>query len=271
MRHSNLEGQFKFVGVLLGVCIRSAIVQEFAFAPFIWDFLAGGTFTIDDVFSVDQNYKVLIESLREAMHAEMDDQTFQSRFNLRFVIYDSRGQETQLTQRGRLERVTLANCSEFISLANEFRLAEIRPWIEQMRIGLWENLHFKAPAFITGDMIEVSACGLKEISFRQFKELIRFENISNDQQVMFLSVVESMTPEQRSALLKFTTGRVRLPPAGNLGAFMIKVDKDGSYRDRLPTSSTCFNQLHLPYFSCLQRAGQFIKVAIDFTGTFENR
>jgi hypothetical protein len=270
-RHAKPADQYKFVGVLIGICIRSCIVQDFNFAPFVWDFLAGGGLTIDAVFEVDQNYRSLIESLREAVRADMDESAFQAHFNLRFVVNGARGQETQLTQRGRLERVTLANCSEFISLANEFRLGEMRPWLEAMRKGLSENLNFKPPAFITGDMIEHSACGSKEITFRALKDVIRFETISPEQQQIFLNVIENFTSEERSMLLKFATGRIRLPPSHASPQFVIKVDKDGGYRDRMPTSSTCFSQLHIPVYSSLAKATQLIRVAIEFTGTFENR
>jgi hypothetical protein len=233
--------------------------------------LAGGTLTIENVFEVDQNYKALIESLREAMRSEMDETTFQTRFNLRFVVTDVFEQEIPLTQRGRLEKVTLANCSEFISLANEFRIGQMRPWLEAMRVGLWENLGFKPPAFITGDMIEHSACGSKEISFTALKEVIRFEGISVEQQGIFLAVIDSFTSEERSLLLKFATGRVRLPLSHSGSPFVLKVDRDERYADRMPTSSTCFSVLHLPVYSSVQKATQLIKVAIEFTGTFENR
>jgi hypothetical protein len=68
--------------------------------PFVWDFLAGGGLTIEAIFDVDQNYRSLVESLREAARADLDETAFQTRFNLHFVVNGSRGQETQLTQHG---------------------------------------------------------------------------------------------------------------------------------------------------------------------------
>jgi hypothetical protein len=124
-------------------------------------FLGRRAFTIENLFEIDNDYRTMIESLREAMRPDMNGAAFQARCNLRFIINDTRGQE----------QITLANCSEFISLANEFRLGQMRPWLEATRNGLWENLNFKPPVFITGDMIEHSACGSKEISFRKLFDL----------------------------------------------------------------------------------------------------
>ena len=269
-RHVNVTAQYKVVGIIIGICIRSQIVQDLNFAPFVWDYLAGGTLTISDIFDIDQNYKVMIESLQDALKSNMDDATFQSRFNLRFVIYDSRGEETPLTQRGRLERVTLSNCTEFISLANEFRLAEMRRPLQAIRAGLWENLDFAPPAFISGEMLEIAACGVKEITYEDFVEVLRI-SLPEIQKRIFLDVLASFTSAQLSALLKFVTGRVRLP-AGNTTneVFTIVVDHV-SCTDRLPTASTCFNQLHLPTYTSFERARKMISIAINFTATFENR
>lgn len=269
-RHQNIMKQYAMVGAVIGICIRSSIVQDLNFAPFIWDFLAGGTLTIADVFEVDENYKVMIESLEDALKSNMDDAAFQNSFNLRFVVTDFRGEETPLTQMGRLERVTLSNCSEFISLANEFRLSQLREPLQAILQGLWENLDFKPPAFLSGDMLEAAACGSKEISFDEFMGILRLDRLAQRDREILTEVIRSFTSEQRSALLKFTTGRVRLPTYSSNELFRITVDNAGT-SDRLPTASTCFNQLHLPWYSSIERARKMIGTAIDFTATFENR
>jgi hypothetical protein len=236
----------------------------------VWNFLTGGQFTIADIFDIDYNYKVLIESLREALRSEMDEATFQASFDLRFVVHNARGEETPLTQRGRLERVTLANCLEFIYLANEFRMSELRGNLNCMKVGLWENLDIPPPAFLTGDMLEFAACGMKEITARALLETIRFDRVSPEQQRIILAVLERMTPEQRSAFLRFSTGRVRMP-AHDTGGMTIRIDYAAGMVNKLPTASTCFNQLHVPLYDDVETAFRLITVACEFTGTFELR
>lgn len=270
-RHKNVLKQYKFAGVLIGICIRSLIVQDLNIAPLVWNYLANGVLSISDIYEVDQNYKMLIDSLNDAMHSEMNEETFKQRFNLRFVVVDSRGQEIPLTQRGRTERVTLANCGEYISLSNEFRLGEMRPHLEAMRAGLWENFNFKPPAFVTGEMLDYSACGDKIISYETLKSIIKFEGLNSEQVDIFLRVLQAMTPEERSKFLKFSTGRKRLPARAAESDILIRVDSQTGPTDRLPTASTCFNQFHLPAYSSYDKAYQMITIAIDYTGTFENR
>lgn len=266
----NYLNQYKFAGVLIGIIIRSSIVQDLNIAPFVWDYLASGVLTVENIFSVDENYRVLIESLMEAVKSGMDEATFESKFNLRFVVYDFHGQEVPLTQRGRTDRVTLSNCSEFISLANEYRMGEMKQNLEAFREGLWENLNFKPPAFISGELLEYLACGNKEITYEAMVKIIKFEGVSSDQQEYFLRVVQTMTSEQRSELLKFSTGRVRLP-ASYETQLSLRVDRSDGVRDKLPTASTCFNQFHMPYYSSFDMALKMILIAIEYTGTFENR
>jgi hypothetical protein len=185
-------------------------------------------------------------------------------------VHNARGDETPLNQRGRLERVTLANSLEFIYQANEFRMSELRGALNNMRIGLWENLDIPPPAFLTGDMLEFSACGMKEITARALTEAIRFDRVSPEQQRIILAVIERMTPEQRSAFLRFSTGRVRMPAHDN-GAMTIRVDYSAGMVNKLPTASTCFNQLHVPIYDDVDTAYRLITVACEFTGTFELR
>ena len=269
-RISNARKRYKFGGVLIGICIRSQIVQDFPFAPFVWEYLATGKLKIEDIFKIDSNYKALIHSLTEASKSEISENSFQSRFNLRFIINNMCGKEVPLIQRGRLEKVTLANVNEFISLANEYRLSEVRGNLEAMREGLWENLDFKPPVFITAEMLEILACGNKEISAEDLLKIIRFDGFPNDQIDIFKSVVSALTSKQRSALLKFITGRVRLPKQVTHET-EIKADYSPRQRDVLPTATTCFNQLHVPFYSSYEKALRLITIAIEFTCTFENR
>ncbi|EPY15055.1 hypothetical protein STCU_12370 [Strigomonas culicis] len=64
---------------------------------------------------------------------------------------------------------------------------------------------------------------------------------------MFLSVLETMTDEDRTLLLRFITGQSRLPLKSR-----IKVQHSGN-KNTLPTSSTCFFTLRLPSYSSDQK------------------
>ena len=60
---------------------------------------------------------------------------------------------------------------------------------------------------------------------------------------MFLNVLQSISDEDRTLLLRFITGQSRLPIKAR-----IKVQHSGS-KNALPTSSTCFFTLRLPTYT----------------------
>ena len=193
-----------------------------------------------------------------------------NQFNIKFVVYNSSGVEVPLITGGRTERVTLSKVPQFISLANEYRLKEMLPFLEPMRKGLWDNLNFQPQMIFDGATIEFAACGEKEIPVDDFIRIIEFkDSISQTQREWFYSALRRFTPEERSALLRFATGRIRLPPKDSSNQFRFIIDSNGT-TDKMPTSSTCFHQLHLPYYTTEEKMYTLVRVAACFTGTFEN-
>lgn len=269
-RQTDVMNQFWMIGVLIGVSIRSGIVQDFNLAPFIWDYLATGELSIEGIYQIDENYKRTIKSLELAVKSHMDEETFASRFDLRFVVLNSAGDEIQLTQLGRFERVTLANCQEYISLAHEFRLSEFRDYISAMRKGLWENLNFRVPCFVTGDFLRVSACGHLGVPVENILRVTKFDSVPEKMQKIFKDVITSFDDSQRSAFLKFSTGRVKLPAVFNENEIFLHVTMKQE-TDKLPSASTCYNQFQMPMYTSFEKAYNMILKAITFTATFDLR
>jgi hypothetical protein len=269
-RHTDVARQFEFAGALIAIAIRTGLVQDFCFPPLVWHYLCAGEVVLDALFEIDQNYKSLIQSLQETMQSGMTEGEFANRFQLKFVITDSAGNDVQLTQRGRSEAVTLVNCGQFISLANQFRLNELVQSLDSIRHGLWTNFNFEAPKNLEWRVLEFCACGSKDIDVEVLKSVTQFRLIvdAGARIAMFWTVIHALTFEERTALLKFATGRARLPPMLESGEDYLVVDEGWTF-DKLPQSSTCFHQLHLPIYTSYAKALQSIRVAVSFTGTFE--
>jgi hypothetical protein len=269
-RHKFVKEQLQFVGALIGICARSGLAQDFRFPPVIWDFLASGTVTIEHIFEIDQNYAQLISSLREALDRGMDADEFRRTFRYKFVVTDITGREVPLNERGRSIDLTIVNCREFISLANEFRVGQLKEVLWLVRDGLWTNFGFKAPPRLPGLAIEFCACGEKVIDVQILQRLTVVE-IPKEEGVIFWRVVEALSQEERAALLKFATGVPRIPPhAIEQNTMCLKLDR-GQGRDRLPCASTCFYQLHMPVYTSFENALKFIRIAITSTLSFENQ
>jgi hypothetical protein len=55
-----LEGQYKLAGAMLGICIRSQLVQDFKRLPVVWEFRATNKVTVERISEVNHNYKSLV-------------------------------------------------------------------------------------------------------------------------------------------------------------------------------------------------------------------
>ncbi|EPY34373.1 hypothetical protein STCU_01617 [Strigomonas culicis] len=80
--------------------------------------------------------------------------------------------------------------------------------------------------------VELLICGSRRLSFEAFRSECDIQ-LPSDDCAMFLSVLETMTDEDRTLLLRFITGQSRLPLKSR-----IKVQHSGN-KNTLPTSSTC--------------------------------
>ena len=153
-------------------------------------------------------------------------------------------------------------------MALEYRLNEMKANLKEMRRGLWDNLGFKAPKTIDWKTLEFAACGEQELSVEIIKKVTNVDKVPIESLNIFWRILEEFTPKERSSLLKFATGRTRLPPEFNGSAFLHLAPAD--YVDTLPTSSTCFHRLNLPKYSSYETAYKLFKIAIEYTGSFEN-
>jgi hypothetical protein len=121
-RHADIDQQYRFAGAVIGIALRTGLVQDFAVPPLVWEFLVRRELRIERLYEVDEQHRQLIQSLQEAVRSGLTQAEFTARFNLAFTVVDVTGEERSLTPRGRAEHVTLDNAAVYISLANEYRL-----------------------------------------------------------------------------------------------------------------------------------------------------
>jgi E3 ubiquitin-protein ligase HUWE1 len=77
---------------------------------------------------------------------------------------------------------------------------------------------------------------------------------------------DDMTPLDRGRVLLFATGCSRRPVGGFMALeprFRLTV---GGAADKLPTSATCFNTVHLPAVTSYEALCAAMRVALDFGG-----
>ena len=133
--------------------------------------------------------------------------------------------------------------------------------------GFWDNLDFRIPQYVTAELLEFLACGDRAIDLREMRARTRFIAVPAETIKMFWKVIDRMTNEQRRLLLQFATGTMSIPHGSQI--FLTIDFVKGNDDERMPSSSTCFNKLHLPPFSSVEKMYKAFVTACEYTGTFE--
>ncbi len=255
---------------MLGVATRSSIIRDIHFPQFIWDYIATGNLKLEDIFSIDTQYRDHILSLENAITTNsLSKEIFKERFHLNFVVRNSLGDEIVLTEQGRTKSVTLTNCREYISLSNDFRLAELREYLMALREGVWENLDFKPPIFVDGQLIKYCCCGDTQLTVDALMSHVTFgKSVPPKSQALFKKIVAGFSAEQLTMLLRFTTAREKLPTQPTKKP-LFTVHFDADKIDRCPYAKTCFQSIYIPRYSSLEIAKNLILAAITSSRTFD--
>ena len=121
------------------------------------------------------------------------------------------GVQIELVPGGADRFVTLADRAEFCELARRSCMNQFDSQIALIRSGL-DDYNIPAVALLlwTPDEFQTQVAGSLEIPVEALRKGIQVSG-NNDQKTYFWAAVERMTNEQRSMMLKFATGRSRLP------------------------------------------------------------
>lgn len=266
-RLAHPERMYQAVGGLLAMGVRVGLTQPYNFPPVFWEYLAGGEITVEHIYDIDENYRLTMTSLTDALASGMTAETFNRTFNQDSVVVDLRGERKPVGGSG---KVTYATCSRYIADCQRMLISQLETPMRWIRDGFWNNLDLspRIPDYITPQILEFMVCGKREIDVRDLKAKTEFRDVPRDQIAMFWDAVSRMTNDQKRMLLQFSTGTMSIPHdcRGFLVVDFIRTAVDS----RLPTASTCFYRLHLPPFSSADKMYRALVTAAEYTGSFEN-
>lgn len=236
----------KFLGNIIGKCIYEGVLVDLKFAPFFLNKWCNKNFmknSINDLASLDRELFSNLMKLPKMTDEELED------LELTFSINTDKYQ-FPLVSRGESLRVTRANLLNYIHQLANFKLNT--------------SMHIQSRAFLEGLFELIPSHWLKMFDFNELQMLISGADSSIDIQDwknnveysrygpedltirLFWEVVEEMSDQERSKLVKFVTSVARAPLNG-FGALNPKFAiRYGGDADRLPTASTCVNLLKLP-------------------------
>ena len=196
-----------FCGQLMGACIRSVENLVVDLPPFIWKKIAGSPVTVEDFEVVAPTQ---VQSIRQVQEMDCSPDDFES-LCLTFSFTMLGGEDVELVPDGDARAVTLENRTEFCQLALQACMDQFDEQIALIRNGLND---YKIPTVAlmlwTPDEFQERVAGLLEISIEALQRAITLHG-SGQQQGFFWECCERLSMEQRGMLLKFASGRNRLP------------------------------------------------------------
>ncbi|KAK3907967.1 E3 ubiquitin-protein ligase HERC2 [Frankliniella fusca] len=255
---------FRFLGVLMGVAVRTGNPLSLSLAEPVWKQLAGEPLTPADLTEVDRDYVPGLLCIRDM---SPDEKLFQT-LEIAFSTPSASGVEMPLSTRHR--RITPENRHEYIQLALNYRLHEFDQQVAAVREGLARVVPVPLLSLFRGYELETMVCGSPDIPLALLKSVATYRGVDVGAPLVrwFWEVMEEFNTQERSLFLRFVWGRTRLPrsKADFRGRdFVLQVlDKYNPPDHFLPESYTCFFLLKMPRYSCKPVLLEKLKYAIHF-------
>ncbi|XP_060526978.1 E3 ubiquitin-protein ligase HERC2 [Cylas formicarius] len=255
---------FRFLGVLMGVAIRTGSPLSLSLAEPVWKQLAGVELTPADLTEIDRDYVPGLLCIRDA---GPDEPLFRN-LEMPFSTPSSCGTDVPLSAKYR--KISYENRLEYVRLALNFRLHEFDEQIKAIRDGMSKVVPVPLLSLFSGYELETMVCGSPDIPLTLLKSVATYKGVDSSAPLIqwFWEVMEEFTNQERSLFLRFVWGRTRLPRtiADFRGRdFVIQIiDKYTPPDHFLPESYTCFFLLKMPKYSCKHVLQQKLKYAIHF-------
>ncbi|KAM4596309.1 putative E3 ubiquitin-protein ligase HERC1 isoform 4-T4 [Fundulus diaphanus] len=258
--------QFKFLGILMGVAIRTKKPLDLHLAPLVWKQLCCIPLQLEDLEEVDLLY---VQTLKSILHIEdsgITEESFHEMIPLdSFVGQSADGKMVPIIPGGNSIPLTFSNRKEYVERAIEYRLHEIDRQVAAVREGMSWIVPVPLLSLLTAKQLEQMVCGMPEICCDVLKKVVRYREVDEQHALVqwFWQTLEEFSNEERVLFMRFVSGRSRLPAntADISQRFQImKVDRP---YDSLPTSQTCFFQLRLPPYSSQAVMAERLRYAIN--------
>ncbi|ESO89418.1 hypothetical protein LOTGIDRAFT_218809 [Lottia gigantea] len=256
------QNMFRFLGILIGIAIRSGSPLSLNIAESVWKQLASMPLNISDLTELDKDFLPGLICIKG-----MDDESLKAA-DMPFSIPSASSQEVHLSSK--YSRITPENKSEYIKLAMNYRLHEFDDQIKWVREGMSKVVPVPLLSLFTGFELETMVCGSPDIPLTLLKAVATYKGIESTSSLIqwFWETMEDFTNNERSLFLRFVWGRTRLPRtiADFRGRdFVLQVlDKYNPPDHFLPESYTCFFLLKMPRYSCKSVLREKLKYAIHF-------
>ncbi|XP_047185393.1 probable E3 ubiquitin-protein ligase HERC1 isoform X3 [Scophthalmus maximus] len=245
-------GQFRFLGILMAVAIRTKKPLDLHLAPWVWKQLCSMPLGGLDLEEVDLLTYRTLQGILHLDNSGITEDNFHVMIPLdSFMAHSADGRLVPVVPGGQNISLTFSNRTEYVERSLDYRLHEMDSQVAAVREGMSAIIPVPLLSLLTAQQLEQLVCGLPEVSVEMLKKLVRYRDITESHQLTgwFWQSLEEFTNEERVLFLRFVSGRSRLP--SNLADItqkfqIIKVDRPVN---GLPTAQTCFFLLRLPPYT----------------------
>ena len=202
--HENLQ-QYLFLGILMGVAIRTRKPLDIHLAPTVWTRLVSLPLHTSDIQNVDSLFISSIKSLSNIDKSGVNAESFSNVIPIeKFHIQNSNGTLQPIVPGGEDIKLTFSNRKVFSSYALKFRMEES----EEQIAAILEGISYIVPVplfrFMTGDALENWICGKPEIDLNLLQKIVRYRDMDKTHYLVqwFWRIISRFTNEDRVALMR---------------------------------------------------------------------
>jgi len=243
---------FRFLGILLGVAIRTRKPLDINLAPTVWKQLVSLPLDPSDIENIDTLFISSVKGLSNIDKSGVTEDTFTNVIPIeKFHIQSSNGTLEPIVPGGDDIKLTFKNRKIFAQFALKFRMEESESQIQAMIEGMASIVPVPLFRFMTPEALEHWVCGRPDIDLNLLQKIVRYRDMDRQHYLVqwFWRIMERFSNEERVAVMRFVSGRSRLPTDIADVSQRFQIMKTDKCKDGLPTSQTCFFQLRLPDYT----------------------
>ena len=243
----NALDQYEFLGVLMGICIRTGVHLTLDLCSLVWKQIVNEKINLDDIFQYDEGlYNIIntiyyydsskekeskvkenIENKNNIINNEMEEkpinietEEIDNVFNYNILLSDGNikyfnndpkekdKKELILNKSSQAERI------KYISMLIFNRINEAEIQINSIRNGLSKIIPLSILQLFTGKELSMLVCGKKEVDIDLLHQNTKLSNDLNEnsKEVKWLwEILHEMNSEEKIKFIKFCWAQERLP------------------------------------------------------------
>ena len=251
---STALNHFEFLGVLMGICIRTGVHLTLDLASIIWKKIIDEPIGIEDVYQYDEGLYNMITAITDK---DLTVDAFNNNFNYTFTCELTDRTIKELLPDGNNLKVNFTERIKYANLLVSARLSECDMQIDSIRKGLSKIIPISLLKLLTYKELEQLVCGAKTVDIALLKQntCLSPDLTEKSNKVRWLwEILNEMSDEDKVKFVKFCWAQERLPATNeefqkNQIRFTIKSHTDKNKKNIFPRADTCFFNLELPEYT----------------------